>query len=297
MRKRAGLTRIDLAVAVACAVFALATVQVYSSSGRGRAKLEVCMANLKTLTAAWAMYADDQNERIPCADITYSHGVACSEARCASFGMAWYEWPHTWKPNCTINTPPNNPSPDYWISPDPRYANANIDDWKHCISDGTLWKYIQDYKIYKCPISPKGVYVSYAISHSMNAYYDDQGNPFGTVCKCGLSQEVRFSTQIKRPAERFVFVDQQYQSNGAFAVQYDKEEFWDTPPMFHGFGMPSSFADGHAEYHQWADQRTKDVTWATRGDPALCHCNQDLYWLQKVIWGKLGYVPSCPPED
>jgi prepilin-type processing-associated H-X9-DG protein len=92
-----------------------------------------------------------------------------------------------------------------------------------------------------------------------------------------------------------VFADQGYSSNGAYAVQYDREQFYDSPPRIHG-GQPLSFADGHAEYHKWVDQRTMEVTWATGRDFALCHCNQDLYWLQKVIWGQLGYVPSCPPE-
>ena len=293
MRKRAGLTRIDLAVAVACAVFVLATVQVYSASGRGRAKLEVCMANLKTLTAAWAMYANEQNERIPCAEIMYSHMYPCSEARCAHVGMGWYEWPHEWQPTCSILTDFANPT--WWYPGSAEYLNVTEEDWQHSISDGTLWKYIQDYKVYKCPISASGTRVSYAIAHSMNAYYDDQGNPFGQACKCGLSQEVRFRTQISRPAERMVFADQGYASNGAFAVQYDREGFWDAPPIIHG-GLPTSFADGHCEFHKWTDQRTMEVTWDNRNDPAICNCNQDLYWLQKVIWGRLAYEPSCPPE-
>jgi prepilin-type processing-associated H-X9-DG protein len=91
-----------------------------------------------------------------------------------------------------------------------------------------------------------------------------------------------------------VFVDQGYQSNGGYGVQYDREQFYDTPPIFHGFGVPVSFADGHAEYHQWTDQRTKQITWSNRTSPTLCYCNPDLHWLQKAIWGQLGYGTSCP---
>jgi hypothetical protein len=92
-----------------------------------------------------------------------------------------------------------------------------------------------------------------------------------------------------------VFGDQGYTSSGAYAIQYDREEFWDPPPKNHG-GQPLSFADGHCEFHKWTDSRTKEINWDNKDDPAFCYCNQDLYWLQKVIWGKLGYEPSCPPE-
>jgi prepilin-type N-terminal cleavage/methylation domain-containing protein/prepilin-type processing-associated H-X9-DG protein len=298
MNKHKGFTLIELLVVIAVIAILMAILLPALGRAREQAKRSVCLNNLKQLQMGWNMYADEHQDRIPCADITYSHGTPCSDSRCAHLGIGWYEWPHTWKPNCTINNPPNNPSPDYWISPDPRYANANEDDWKHSVADGTIWKYLKDYKVYRCPISPRDTHVSYAVSHSMNAYYDDSGNPFGLVCKCGLSQEVRIRTQIKRTAERLVYVDQQYQSNGALAVQYDKESFWDTPPMYHGFGMPVSFADGHCEYHKWADSRTKDIVWSNHDDPALCHCNEDLHWLQRDVWGKLGYdFPSdCPKE-
>jgi hypothetical protein len=179
----------------------------------------------------------------------------------------------------------------------PAYFNADQlrsateEDWQHCISDGTLWKYIQNYTLYKCPAGDKGAYVTYAISHSMNAYC--VGNsPFG-VGSCAAG-EVRLRSQIRKPAERMVFADQGYASNGAYAVKYDQEAHgWhDVPPKTHG-GQPTSFADGHCEFHKWVDQRTINYYWA---DPADQTRNQDLYWVQKVVWGQLGYVPSCPPE-
>ena len=46
------LTRIDVIVALACVVFVLANVPVIIAGGRGRAKIEVCLTNLKTLTSA-----------------------------------------------------------------------------------------------------------------------------------------------------------------------------------------------------------------------------------------------------
>ena len=64
MRKQAGLTRIDVAVALACVALVLAQAGVINAGGRERSKREVCMANLRTLTAAWQVYADDNAGKI-----------------------------------------------------------------------------------------------------------------------------------------------------------------------------------------------------------------------------------------
>ncbi len=298
MNKHKGFTLIELLVVIAVIAILMAILLPALGRAREQGKRAVCLNDLKQLQMGWNMYADEHQDRLPCADITYSHGTPSSTAGGAHQGIGWYEWPHTYKPLCTINNPPHNPTPDYWAQGTPEYANATRDDWEHCISDGTIWKYLKDYKVYKCPISARDVHVSYAISHAMNAYYDESGNPFGLG---GLSQEVRLRTQIKRTAERMVFADQGYASTGAYAIQYTKEAFWDTPPMLHGYGQPTSFADGHCEYHKWADSRTKQITWDNHDDPALCHCNQDLHWIIRAVWGKLSpevmaITADCPKE-
>ena len=44
----------------------------------------------------------------------------------------------------------------------------------------------------------------------------------------------------------------------SFAVHYDKEQWWASPPVRHGKGMNVCFADGRADYWEWkADETVK----------------------------------------
>jgi prepilin-type N-terminal cleavage/methylation domain-containing protein len=285
MNKHRGFTLIELLVVIAVIAILMAILLPALGRAKEQAKRAVCLNDLKQLQMGWNMYADEHQDRLACADISFSHGVACSEVRCAHYGMGWFEWPHDWQPTCSILA--DFAGPVYWDST--KIASATEDDWKHCISDGSIWKYLKNYKVYKCPVSPRDTYVSYTIAHSMNCY---EGS-------FGPGKEIRLRSQIKRTAERMVFADKGYSDNGAYGVQSDKEEFYDPPPKLHGYGQPTSFADGHCEYHKWVDSRTKDVDWDHKDDPALCHCNQDLHWLIRVIWGKLGPsidISGCPKE-
>lgn len=60
--------------------------------------------------------------------------------------------------------------------------------------------------------------------------------------------------------------------------------WWTDPPAgYHGGGGTLSFADGHAEIHQWQDPRTippipRPIGYETGG--WLVPNNPDVYWLQ-----------------
>jgi len=282
MRKRTGLTRIDLAVAMACVALVLVNVPVISAGGRGRSKRQVCMANLKTLTAAWAMYADDHQGRIPCADVGNSHNIQPPATDSEFYGRGWVEWLHKWTPGvpCTDD--------DFDFQYNYLPVNKATDaDWLHAIECGSLWTYIQNYNIYKCPSGDKGQFRTYTVSESMNTY---PGLPAGAKPLTNF-----FITQITKPAEGIVFIDEGYPLTGAFYILYQEEAWsYDPAPIHHNNGTTFSFADGHTEYWKWVDNRTMEYRGGQSKVPSLC--NQDLYRLQKGTWGKLGYTPSCTPE-
>jgi prepilin-type processing-associated H-X9-DG protein len=288
MKRRAGFTRIDIVVALICVVFIFANVQVFSAAGQGHAKRQVCMANLKTLTSAWAMYANDHQGRIPCADIGYSWQFGPSYD---CYGPGWYEWPHVWNTSTNPSDGSKEQPHDYtaWLN------NPAEADWYHAIACGSLWTYIRDYNLYRCPVSSNSEYVTYAIAHSMNAYP-------GVFAPADW--EIYYNYQINRPAERMVFICQGYTSNGAFGILGGSNltgrdpatrGFWDPPPKRHDNGTTFSFVDGHVGYRKWVDQRTINYYWDSPVDQI---CSQDLMWLQKTIWGRLGYTPPewCTPE-
>ncbi|MFA5240335.1 MAG: hypothetical protein WC476_11610 [Phycisphaerae bacterium] len=279
MIKHTGLTRIDLVVAVVCVVFVLANVPVIVAGGRQRAKLEVCMTNLRTLTSAWSMYADDNDGKIPGSDIGYQTNVNPRSTW-------WIDWPDQF-----------SGTPSYSVF---SYVGLNwpvagysvdqlVDHAKQAIKDGRLWPYIEDLKSYKCPTSRPGDYQSYTMVDSMNGWcgWPDSA----TTGKKKITNKI----QIQNPAERIVLLCECPQGfgngKGSWGVYYTRESFGDAPPKHHDEGTTFSFADGHSEYWKWEDQRTLDgppsgnwLGWESPG-------NEDLQRLQIGIWGELGYTP------
>jgi prepilin-type N-terminal cleavage/methylation domain-containing protein len=293
MNKHAGFTLIELLVVIAVIAMLMGILLPALGRAREQGKRAVCFNNLKQLQLAWNMYCDDNKDRLPCADIQYSHDpVAVADAMNPYTGPGWYEWQHVWNTNTSPLDGSKEPPHEYQTE----LASPTEQDWKHAIACGSLYRYLQNYKVYRCPVGERDAYVTYAISHSLNAYVDTSGIPFGPGSHdCA----VRYRSQIKRTAERMVFADQGVASKGAYAVWYSKPLFWDKPPNRHGNGQPLSFADGHCEYRKWVDPRTINNTGPDdTTDQMNPTCNKDLIWLQKVIWGKLGYTlpANCTPD-
>ncbi len=65
MNNRNGLTRIEVVVAAAALVLLAVNIQAISGGGRNIAKREVCLANLRTLAAAWQTFAGDNGGKSP----------------------------------------------------------------------------------------------------------------------------------------------------------------------------------------------------------------------------------------
>jgi len=271
MKARNGLTRIDLVVAAACVFFVLANVPVIIAAGRGRAKLEVCLANLRALTGAWQMHANDNDGKIVSGDVCYSWSFPPSAG---GPQHAWFDWPG-------ISCP--NPVPDE-------------EDWKESIAYGGLWKYIRDYNLYQCPSGEKNHYVTYSMAHSMNTYPGSAGP--GSV-----SRTITIINRIIHPSERFVFLDVGSAKQGAFYVSYDGSgssapgKWYDPPPMRHNQGTTFVFADGHAIYRKWTDPHVFESVDSPWGQGTIDYCDCDLRWMTKITWGDVPYDCSDPDKN
>ena len=64
MINKTGVTRIDVMVAAVCAIFLFINIGVITAGGRARAKKEVCLENMRALTAGWQMYAEDNGGKL-----------------------------------------------------------------------------------------------------------------------------------------------------------------------------------------------------------------------------------------
>lgn len=292
MRKQKAFTLIELLVVIAIIALLMAILIPALARAREYAKRAVCLHNLSQLQIAWNLYCDENSEKVPVADVYFSWtgGFPCATASCISKTQgAWTEWPHPWPHGPQTSAIMQASLPQPWKE----------SDWQHCVSEGTLWKYVKELKLYGCPVGDKDAYVTYAISHWLNAWECSFGWESSNVPK----KEILYRNQIKNSAMTMVFIDTGALDMGAFATLYssintgkdpEKRGFHEPPPKRHGLGTTLSFADNHCEYWKYTDKRTSEYYWNSLVDQT---CNQDMYRLQKAVWGKLWYKPTCTPNN
>ena len=268
MHKSRGFTLIELLVVIAIIAILMAILMPALNRVREQGKRAVCLSNLKQLALAWIMYADENNDKI----VSGAGGVNRSyngKPEIPWVGRCW--------------------ASDYGIGGQMPEKDQIIQIQSPF---GALWPYSKDVKLYRCPTGARGEMLTYAIMDSMNGYGD------GT-------KEKRFwiknRMEIRGPDRKVVFIDEGWVTPDSFAVYYTQEQWWDDPPSRHGDGTSVSFADGHSEHKKWKGIDTiKRGRSLERGHlgagwvPDSYDGYQDLYWIQKATWGKLGYSPSQP---
>lgn len=290
-----GFTLVELLVVIAVIALLMAILLPALTKAKEQGKRAVCLTHIKQLQLAWGNYCDTNNEKVPVGDVWYSWSFANCNCGVPN-QLAWHEWPHPY-PHTMPPSAATNYSAAYPIDC-VKAGTCPKDTWEHAISEGTLWKYIGDYRIYQCPVGDKGEYVTYAMSHAMNTYPNSGGTP--TV----RAPTITMRTQIKRTTERFVFLDAGVAKQGAFFINYSgggnapAGSFGDHRPMRHGNGTTFSFVDGHAEYRKWSPNwgkgtpnspRTETGGWGGESNP----CDCDWRWFYKVTWGNIWQGLPC----
>jgi prepilin-type N-terminal cleavage/methylation domain-containing protein/prepilin-type processing-associated H-X9-DG protein len=265
--RKTGFTLIELLVVIAIIAVLMAILLPALNRVKEQGKRAVCLSNLRQLTMAWIMYADENDDVLVNGAIGYSNQ-----------NMAWGD----------------HRNETAWV-------DALITGWQGLeaqeqgIRDGALWPYIKDVKMYKCPTGRKEEALTYAIMFSMNAV-----NHPPTQGVRGAHIKKRTEITNPPPAYRLVFIDEGYMTPDAFAVNYDTEAWWDDPPVRHGDGTTLSFADGHSDHWKWKGidtiKRAKLVERSHQGNwtPETEAGYKDLYMMQKGCWGRLGYTPTYP---
>ena len=264
MRKQKGFTLIELLVVIAIIAILMAILMPALNRVREQGKRAVCMSNLKQLSLAWILYADDNDDVLVNGAIGYSN---------AQTGRGQHKNEIAWVDGLATDE-----------------AAQRLE-----IEQGALWPYIKDHDMYKCPTGRRGEALTYAIMFSMNAVNH-------TPTQGGRGAHIKKRTEIYDPAPalRLVFIDEGWMTADAFAVHYDQETWWDDPPVRHGDGSTLSFADGHSEHWKWKGidtiKRARDVERGHQGNwvPNTEAGYRDLYKMQRGTWGKLGYTPTYP---
>ena len=255
MTKKEGFTLIELLVVIAIIAVLMAILMPALNRVKEQGKRSTCLNNLKQLTLAWIMYADENDDNLVNGD-TGEYSIHQNE------------------------TP--------WVLKDWE-AGMTVKEKERAIRRGALWLYTKELRLYKCPTvnkiarggSMEDISRTYSVADSMN-------------CKDWPSMNAKMIKKrmdIPNPAYRIVFVDDggtTPSALGGWTVEVTNERWWDPPPVRHGDGTTFSFADGHSDYHKWKDPRT--IAFGKLVPPHAGSENQpgneDLHWAAVAMWGK-----------
>ena len=212
-------TLIELLVVIAIIAILAGLLLPALAGAKAKAQGTACMANVKQLSLAWFLYADDNDDLL-----VNNHGKPETTARRSTWANNVQDWGN---------------------------STDNIDT--RLLTDSLLGPYAgRSAAVFKCPsdksMSAAGPRIR---SFSMNAMVGDPGeltNRFNP-------DYVQFFkvTQMPAPANIFVFLDEHPDTiNDGFFVNRLGDYAWgNVPASYHNRAANFSFADGHTETHRW----------------------------------------------
>jgi len=280
--RRGAFTLIELLVVIAIIAILMAVLMPSLHRAREQGQRAVCLNHLKSLTVAWMMYADDNDDRIVNGEAYYS-------------------------PDTAAQAPvPTEPGPHqgerYWVGNDcatgfQQGEKRPLKIQREAIGVGALYKYCAAEDVYRCPTGVRGEMRTYSTGYGMNGCFDAAGTYNGTkgvrVGKTVLMVKRRSEITVPSPAYRLVFLDEGRISPDSYAIQYQTPRWWDPPFVRHGDGTNVAFADGHSDYWKYLAKETIDVgkqpnppySFAPTTEEGLA----DVRKMQEAIWGRVGY--------
>jgi prepilin-type N-terminal cleavage/methylation domain-containing protein/prepilin-type processing-associated H-X9-DG protein len=264
VKRQRAFTLIELLVVIAIIAVLMAILMPALNRAREQGKRAMCIGNLRQLTLAWIMYADENDGKIVNGEGGYNRS-----REPAWVGQCW--------------------ASDYGDG-----GQLAEEQQREGIKEGALWEYVKDLGVYQCPTGTRGELLTYAAFDGVNGRIDGRtgADKFGVYLK-------RITDIKGSHALRMVYIDEGWVTPDSFAVHYQSEQWWDDPPVRHGDGVTLGFADGHGEHHKWLGIDTiKAGRDRQRGHPSNNYSPQsdegkkDLHFIQKGCWGGLGYTPS-----
>jgi len=207
---------------------------------REEARRTLCLSNVRQLTAAWLMYANEHKGRY------------CSSNTQAAPPLSPNNWVTAFGHNGFHLGGFKDPLPDIFWS----WNAAGV--VSQDIKAGMIWPYTKDVGIYRCPSTVQ----------TPNSSYQINGLLAGEI---GIPQTFFTLSQIKHPSGTFVFIEG-FDPNGwlinSFKTPiYPSKQFANSgaPGQNHQQGNSTlggtaiSFADGHAIFWTYADPRTSQI--------------------------------------
>jgi prepilin-type N-terminal cleavage/methylation domain-containing protein/prepilin-type processing-associated H-X9-DG protein len=229
-------TLIELLVVIAIIAILMAVLMPALKIAREQARGVNCLANQRSLSQAYVMYADENGGSMPAGWVAFA--------------------------------PVNGVPP--WVMPPLDYAGGQIVQMAsgdvtlqqrfNGLEAGVLYPYLKTVKVYHCPGDNRltqgtslGRSPGYCIyrSYSLPDYL-----------RATSASDPKKLFTFKEPAQKMLFVEDiydglsgNYNHDGWSYIPYSGS-LWDPLGIFHSDACTFSFMDGHAERKKWADKRT-----------------------------------------
>ncbi len=290
-----GFTLIELLVVISIIALLVSILMPALNKAKEQATSVVCLANIRSLSQAYYMYAMDN-------DGTIVGGYVQKYDRITWGNYLDNQWVFSPRKN------DNNLYDHIGLADGSSGAVVPTqDDRLTGIKAGKLWKYIKNTDVYHCPgdkryIKPTSteiigsqenymIYRSYSIPDCLygsksNLPYDYLQNPVTKI------------TRIRIPSEKYCFVEANFPgyeampyNHGGFSFMPWKDvpsvmtTWWDPPAPFHNKSGVFGFLDGHSEKHKWEDKSTIEHTTSGLGSGSVAYdpdgdgLNKDVDWM------------------
>ncbi len=273
MRQK-GFTLIELLVVIAIIAVLMGILMPALQIAREQGQRAACQGNLRQLTIAWNLYAQENDDKI----VNGETGFDRSRMK------AWIG--RLWKSNY------NDPIPM-----EEKLQRIQLEQ-------GALFPYAANEQIYRCPTGHRGFLQTYNTFDSMNGRArtgtTSSGSWNGKQLRVGKTVLfIKKLSDITSPglAERAVFLDEGRTTPDSYAVHFNQQSWWDPPMLRHTNGTNISFADSHVEYQKYNGKSTikggeleLEYRWgeANRVPPAEdITGNEELRVTRKQCWGKI----------
>ncbi len=270
-RRRSAFTLIELLVVVAIIAILASLLIPALAKAKERSKRINCLNNQRQLMLAIAMYAIDNDDRVP-------------------YAAVW----------------PRNTNSPVWVQGELDFNPKNPSNWNvtYDILISPLFRYCgESTAIWRCPADRSTVTVDgrpmpRVRTLAMNGWVGGEVNqaPPEIAGPWRVFRKLSDMT-VPGPSETWVLIDQREDAINptaefsldmtGFPGSTASQQFFDYPAMHHNLGAILSFGDGHAEYHHWRDPRTTPALmpppkgFAPPGWPPIASPgNPDLSWLQ-----------------
>jgi len=285
-------TLIELLVVISIIAVLMSIMMPAMSKAKNIAKRTVCSSRMKNLTNSWLVYTQDYDGSI-------ARGLAGNSNNQAHIWMKIDQ--NSWQAN----------APRYngwirWYGKDnpailrkPPYPTEDKQLQKKEIDEGALFTYNGSYDAYRCPGMGQKWMLSYTVFYPMNAEFDTADSAAHGM---DSNKVVRKISKITNSSSMGVFIDPGLVTPmwGYWASPWKGQDgTWGgyPPPIRHENGTNLTFADGHAEFHNWDKDTIKYAKWANEkfwvngrynessGQAPASPTADDANWMHKVTWG------------